>query len=152
LRESDLARNETAGAGGGELEVRAQELAAREKQLAEREAALAEAAEMDETARARAEKREKRLSETESSFRHRTRELDDREEEMERREARYETDFEIRLEKLEAREQAVAELEERLGAKENQLANYVAQAQGALQRRESEWWNKQLGSDEEDAA
>ena len=53
--------------------------------------------------------------------------------------------IEIRLEKLEAREKALAELEEKLGTKENQLAAYVAQAQGALQRRESEWWNKQLG-------
>lgn len=42
-----------------------------------------------------------------------------------------------------------AELEEKLGTKENQLAAYVAQAQGALQRRESEWWNKQLGRDDD---
>ena len=74
-----------------------------------------------------------------------SREIDDREEELERREARYETDYEIRLEKLEMREKALAELEEKLGSKETQLAAYVAQAQGALQRRESEWWDKQLG-------
>ena len=68
---------------------------------------------------------------------------------LDQREARYETDFEIRLDKLEAREQAVAELEEKLGAKEDQLATYVAQAQGALQRRESQWWNKQIGGDDD---
>jgi hypothetical protein len=47
------------------------------------------------------------------------------------------------------REKALAELEEKLGSMETLLAAYVAQAQGALQRRESEWWNKQLGQDEE---
>ena len=82
-----------------------------------------------------------------------SREIDDRDEELERSEARYETDYEIRLEKLETREKALAELEEKLGSKESQLAAYVAQAQGALQRRESEWWDKQLGPDnDEDAA
>ena len=69
-----------------------------------------------DTALARVDKREKRLAQTEATYRERTRELDEREEEVERREARYETDFEIRLEKLEAREKAVAELEERLGS------------------------------------
>ena len=108
-----------------------------------------EEAEISQTALARVGKREKRLAETEGSLRDRTRELDEREEVLDQREARYETDFEIRLDKLEAREQAVAELEEKLGVKEDQLATYVAQAQGALQRRESEWWNKQIGSDDD---
>ena len=31
------------------------------------------------------------------------------------------------------------------------LAAYVAQAQSALQRRESEWWGKQLGREGDDA-
>ena len=128
-----------------------QQLEAREQQLAEREAAFNEENELSRTALARVDKREKRLAETEATYRDRTRELDEREEEVERKEARYETDFEIRLEKLEGREKAVAELEEKLGAKENQLAAYVAQAQGALQRRESEWWDKQLGRDDVDA-
>ena len=43
----------------------------------------------------------------------------------------------------------LAELEERLGKQETELAAYVAQAQTELQRRESEWWQKQLGSDAE---
>ena len=61
-------------------------------------------------------------------------------------------DYEIRLDKLEIREKALAELEEKLGSKETQLAAYVAQAQGALQRRESEWWSKQLGREDDDNA
>ena len=126
-----------------------QTLEAREQQLNEREAAFMEEAEISQTALARVGKREKRLADTEASMRERQRELDDREEVLDQREARYETDFEIRLDKLEAREQAVAELEEKLGVKEDQLATYVAQAQGALQRRESEWWNKQIGSDDD---
>jgi chromosome segregation ATPase len=126
-----------------------QKLEAREQQLNERESAFMEEAEISQTALARVGKREKRLADTEAGMRDRTKELDEREEVLDQREARYETDFEIRLEKLETREQAVAELEEKLGAKEDQLATYVAQAQGALQRRESEWWNKQIGSDDD---
>ena len=99
--------------------------------------------------RNRRPRREKRIAQNEANSRELVRELDDREEELDRREARYDTDYEIRLEKLEVREKALAELEEKLGTKETQLAAYVAQAQGALQRRESEWWNKQLGNDDE---
>ncbi len=132
-------------------EVLRQQLEARERELDEREAAFAEEHELSKTAVARIDKREKRVADTEATLRDRTRELDEREDEVDQREARFETDFDIRLEKLEAREAAVVELEEKLGAKESQLANYVAQAQGALQRRESEWWSKQLDSDEADA-
>jgi hypothetical protein len=78
------------------------------------------------------------------------RELDDRESEFDRREARYETDYELRLDKLEHRESVLAELEEKLGSKETQLAAYVAQAQSALQRREADWWDKQVGRDGQD--
>jgi chromosome segregation ATPase len=162
-RESELEKTQTGELGRlrEQLEAREQELVsrealrqqleARERELDEREAAFAEENELSKTALARIDKREKRIADTEATLRDRTRELDEREDEVEQREARYETDFDIRLEKLEAREQAVAELEEKLGAKENQLANYVAQAQGALQRRESEWWDKQLGSDDPEA-
>jgi chromosome segregation ATPase len=134
---------------GRDLDEWTARLEKREKEIADRESALAEEADLANTARERVEKREKRLAQTEANLRERVRELDDRDEELERREARYETDIEIRLDKLEAREKALAELEEKLGTKENQLAAYVAQAQGALQRRESEWWNKQLGRDED---
>ena len=43
----------------------------------------------------------------------------------------------------------LAELEERLRKQEAELATYVAQAQTEIQRRESEWWQKQLGTDAE---
>jgi hypothetical protein len=64
----------------------------------------------------------------------------------------HEADLEIRTDKLEKREKALAELEARLGAKETELASYVAKAQHELQRRESEWWAKNLGQEPEDAA
>ena len=136
-------------ARGRDLDEWAGRLEAREKELADRESATAEETDLAETARERVEKREKRIAQTEANLRERVRELDDREEEQRRREARDETDYELRLEKLERRELALAELEEKLGSKETQLAAYVAQAQGALQRRESEWWNKQLGRDDD---
>jgi len=148
---AELNRVEVESMRGRDLDEWTVRLEKREKEVADRESALGEEADLASTARERVEKREKRLGQTEANLRERVRELDDREEELERREARYETDYEIRLDKLEAREKALAELEEKLGTKENQLAAYVAQAQGALQRRESEWWGKQLGRDDEDA-
>ena len=55
-------------------------------------------------------------------------------------------------ERGEQREQVLAELEERLRKQEAELATYVAQAQTEIQRRESEWWQKQLGNDAEISA
>ena len=55
------------------------------------------------------------------------------------------TDVELREDKIERREAKLAELEERLGKKEAELATYVAQVQGAMKRREDEWWKKQTG-------
>ena len=46
----------------------------------------------------------------------------------------------------------LAELEERLANQERELAAYVAKAQTEIQRRESEWWQKQLGAEEEVSA
>ncbi len=85
----------------------------------------------------------------EETIRERIRELDDREGEIELREAGLEADVEIRTDKLEQREQVLAALEERLRKQEAELATYVAQAQSEIQRRESEWWQKQLGTDAE---
>jgi hypothetical protein len=148
-RDSELHRVESEGARGRDLDEWTARLEAREKELADRESSVGEDADLAETARERVDKREKRIAQTEANLRERTRELDDREEQIDRREARDETDYEIRLEKLENRESALAELEEKLGSKETQLAAYVAQAQGALQRRESEWWDKQLGNNDD---
>ncbi|HET7856576.1 MAG TPA: hypothetical protein VFL41_08980, partial [Gaiellaceae bacterium] len=100
-----------------------------------------------ESGRERIDRRDKRLAETEKNLRERMRELDEREREFDGKEARYETDYELRLEKLEHREAVLAELEEKLGSKETQLAAYVAQAQSALQRREADWFDKQTSRD-----
>jgi hypothetical protein len=59
--------------------------------------------------------------------------------------ARLEADFELRDVKLEQRERTVGELELRLGKKESDLAQYVGQLQNEMDRRESDWWEKQLG-------
>ena len=75
-----------------------------------------------------------------------------REHELDLREAQLTADVEIRTDKLEEREQALADLEERLANQERELAAYVAKAQTEIQRRESEWWQKQLGSEEVSAA
>jgi uncharacterized coiled-coil protein SlyX len=58
----------------------------------------------------------------------------------------------IRGDKLDEREETLAELEERLAKQERELAAYVANAQTEIQRRESEWWQKQLGAEEEISA
>jgi uncharacterized coiled-coil protein SlyX len=58
----------------------------------------------------------------------------------------------IRGDKLDEREESLAELEERLAKQERELGAYVANAQTEIQRRESEWWQKQLGAEEEISA
>jgi hypothetical protein len=75
----------------------------------------------------------------------RIREIDEREADVEAREARAEADIELRLDKLERREEAVASTEERLAKKERDLSEYVGQVQAQLERRDSDWWEKQLG-------
>jgi Skp family chaperone for outer membrane proteins len=104
---------------------------------------------MADSQKKQSDRREGRLVEMEDTLLERIKELDGRESELELKEARFEADYEIRLEKLEKREAMLAELEERLGKQETELAAYVAQAQTELQRREAEWWRKQLGSDAE---
>jgi hypothetical protein len=61
------------------------------------------------------------------------------------REARLEADHDIREQKLEKREAAVAEREEKLRRREGDLGAYVAQVQDDFDRRDAEWWAKQLG-------
>ena len=43
------------------------------------------------------------------------------------------------------REEAVASTEERLAKKERDLSQYVGQVQAQLERRDADWWEKQLG-------
>ena len=45
----------------------------------------------------------------------------------------------------------VVELEVRLGKKESDLSEYVGQLQNQMERRESDWWEKQLGQPVADA-
>ena len=47
--------------------------------------------------------------------------------------------------KLEQRERTIGDLELRLGKKETDLAQYVGQLQAEMERRETDWWEKQLG-------
>ena len=47
--------------------------------------------------------------------------------------------------RLEQREKAGAELEAQLSTRESDLSMYVAQLQENFDRREAEWWSKQLG-------
>jgi hypothetical protein len=61
------------------------------------------------------------------------------------REARLEADHDIREQKLEAREANVADREEKLRRREGDLSSFVAQVQDDFDRRDSEWWAKQLG-------
>jgi hypothetical protein len=62
------------------------------------------------------------------------------------REAQLEAEFEVREQRLEQREKAGAELEATLSTRESDLSMYVAQLQENFDRRESEWWTKQLGN------
>ena len=71
--------------------------------------------------------------------------LAEQERELLLREARLEADHDIREEKLEKREAAVAEREEKLRRREGDLGAYVAQVQDDFDRRDAEWWAKQLG-------
>ena len=73
------------------------------------------------------------------------RELDEREAEIEGRWARLEADFELRDVKLEERERQIADLQQRLAKKETDLSQYVGQVQSEMDRREADWWEKQLG-------
>jgi hypothetical protein len=53
----------------------------------------------------------------------------------------------VREQRLEQREKAGAELEASLSSRESDLSVYIAQLQENFDRRESEWWSKQLGND-----
>ena len=64
---------------------------------------------------------------------------------MNLREAQLEAEFEVREQRLEQREKAGAELEAHLSTRESDLSMYVAQLQENFDRREAEWWSKQLG-------
>ena len=131
---------------GRDLEEWNGRLEQRERELAAREAEAANFETLSESHKKRSDKRENRLSQLEENLHGKLKELDEREGELELREAQLEADIQIRGDKLEEREEALAELEERLANQERELAAYVAKAQTEIQRRESEWWQKQLGA------
>ena len=55
-------------------------------------------------------------------------------------------EFEIREMKLEEREERTEQLHDEIKTRDAQLAAQVAQLQDEFERRESEWWAKQLGN------
>jgi hypothetical protein len=65
------------------------------------------------------------------------------------REAQLEAEFEVREQRLEERERREAELANELKTREGALGVYVAQLQDEFDRRETEWWGKQLGKEPE---
>ena len=133
---------------GRDLEEWNGRLEQRERELAAREAEAANFETLSESHKKRSDRRENRLSQLEENLHGKLKELDEREGELELREAQLEADVQIRGDKLEEREEVLAELEERLANQERELAAYVANAQTEIQRRESEWWQKQLGNEE----
>ncbi|HSJ94243.1 MAG TPA: hypothetical protein VK896_09435, partial [Gaiellaceae bacterium] len=112
-------------------------LHARERELAEREAAFQNAEQRADAERGRLAKREKRTSELEESLHGRIRELDEREAAVDEREARVQADHDLREDKLERWQAELSDLERRLQHKETELAEYVAQVQGALNKRQT---------------
>jgi hypothetical protein len=135
------AESERTALSDDELEAERVRLAERERFLAAREAALvkreqagergatgaapAQAIPIDVVARARA--------------------LEEQEREVLLREARLEADHEIREQRLETREAEAAEREEKLQRREDDLGDYVGQVQSDFDRRDRDWWSKQLG-------
>lgn len=71
----------------------------------------------------------------ESSVQERLGELDEREVTIERREIELEAAFGLREDRIEARESALAELDERMRRKEDDLARYVGQVQAQFTQR-----------------
>ena len=65
---------------------------------------------------------------------------------------RKQAELEIYEERLEHREKALSELEERLERKQRDVASYLDSVQEEIDRRESDWWEKQLGSRPESLA
>jgi hypothetical protein len=131
----------------GELEAERERLEERGRLLAAREAGLA-----DKELRLRRVKSEPTQIVTDGNLTVRVKDLEERERGLALDEARFDADQDIREEKLEKREAAAAALEEKLRRREGDLTTYVAQAQDELERREQEWWGKQLGTPLEAAA
>jgi hypothetical protein len=111
------------------------EMIRREADVMRRERALSGAEGLVEAGTADVERRERKLMQMESTIQERMRELDEREERVERREIELEGAFSLREDRIEARESELAELDDRLRRKEEDLARYVGQLQAQLTQR-----------------
>jgi chromosome segregation ATPase len=108
----------------------------RATELAQREARVHELEELLEAQRRRVDQLEQRVQASDEEAVERSRRLDDRERALDVREAEFEAESELRLAKLEQRERYVAELQQRLEAREDQFAAQVGQLQHDLRRRD----------------
>jgi len=129
-----VARQEPAGAPAP-VERPGDDHSRREADLIRRERALTGSEGLLDAGVAEVERREKKLAEMESALQERLGDLDGREVTIERREIELETTFGIREDRIEARESELAELDERLRRKEDDLARYVGQVQAQLAQR-----------------
>jgi peptidoglycan hydrolase CwlO-like protein len=108
----------------------------RAAELAEREARINELEQLLEAQRRRVDQLEQRVQASDGEATERARRLDERERALDVREAEFEAESELRLAKLEQKERYVAELQQRLEAREGQFAAQVGQLQHDLLRRD----------------
>jgi exonuclease VII large subunit len=108
----------------------------RATELADRETRVEELEQLLEAQRRRIDRLEEGLQSADEQALERSRVLDERERAVDVREAEVEAEAELRFGKLEQAERFVAELKERLEAREEQLAAQVGQLQHDLRRRD----------------
>ena len=111
------------------VQDRAAELAARETRVHELEELL-------DAQRRRVDQLERRIKDSDEEAVDRARSLAERERALDIREAEFDAESELRLAKLEQKESYVAELQQRLEAREGQFAAQVGQLQHDLRRRD----------------
>jgi DNA repair exonuclease SbcCD ATPase subunit len=114
-----------------------QSIQERAEGLAERESRVQEVEQLLEAQRRRVDRLEERLRAADEEAAERGRLLDERERALDVRAAEFEAEAELRLAKLEQSERYVAELQQRLEAREGQFAAQVGQLQHDLRRRDA---------------
>jgi chromosome segregation ATPase len=113
-----------------------QSIQERAANLAERETRVHEVEQLLEAQRRRVDRLEQRVQAADEEAADRVRRLDEREHTLDVRAAELEAEAELRLGKLEQAERYVAELQQRLEAREGQFAAQVGQLQNDLRRRD----------------
>ena len=116
--------------------VEESEMIRREAALIRREQALTGSDGLVEAGTTDVERRERKMAHMESTIHERMVELDERESLVERREIELEGAFGLREDRIEFRETELADLEQRLRRKEEDLARYVSQVQAQFARRD----------------